>query len=141
VDAVQSSLATDVFEGRAYWWWPVAAPVGASARVHLLPAFDEYVLAYRDRSAVLDAKYSQRLNAGGGMLSPTVVVDGRVAGTWRRTLGPGKVAITAEMFGSVGERERRALAAAAERYGEFLERDVRLEVVAAAGIPSSLRRR
>ena len=133
VMAIQSSLAADVVNGETFWWQNDApAPVG-SPSVHLLPAFDEYVLAYRDRTAVLNTKYSERLNAGGGMLRPVVIIDGRVAGTWRRTaLGVGTISMKAEMFAPVGERERLGIAGAAQRYAEFLQRDARIDVVATA---------
>ncbi|HEY2366842.1 MAG TPA: crosslink repair DNA glycosylase YcaQ family protein [Polyangiaceae bacterium] len=45
----------------------------------LLPPFDEYTVAYRDRSAV-------GLSAGvANLMSPIVLVDGKVAGTWKRS--------------------------------------------------------
>ncbi|WP_104526419.1 winged helix DNA-binding domain-containing protein [Blastococcus atacamensis] len=52
--------------------------------VRLLPGFDEFVLGYADRRAVLDPRYAERICPGrNGMFSATVVVDGRIAGTWR----------------------------------------------------------
>ena len=133
VNAIQSTLAADDLDGETYWWSDENPAPVASPCMHLLPAFDEYVLAYRDRTLVLDTRYSKRLNAGGGMLSPVIVMDGRVVGTWRRVpLAPGKVSIRADMFGPVTERERLALARAAQRYAEFLQRAARLDVVATA---------
>lgn len=50
----------------------------------LLPGFDEFVLGYGDRGAVLDPEFAQRIVPGGnGVFLPTVVVDGRIVGTWR----------------------------------------------------------
>ena len=49
----------------------------------LLPGFDEFVLGYGDRSAVLDPAYADRIAPGAnGIFQPTVVVAGRVVGTW-----------------------------------------------------------
>jgi hypothetical protein len=56
----------------------------AEARaVHLLPGFDELLLGYRDRGAVLAPEFADRL-VGGGMFKASVVAGGRVVGTWRR---------------------------------------------------------
>lgn len=53
--------------------------------VHLLPGFDEFVLGYADRSAVLAPELLERIVPGGnGVFSATVVARGHVAGTWRR---------------------------------------------------------
>ena len=51
------------------------------ARVHLLPGFDEYVLGYKDRSAILAPEHSQAIVPGGnGVFRPTIVVDGEISG-------------------------------------------------------------
>lgn len=64
----------------------VLAGHGSEARgVFLLPGFDEFVLGYRDRGAVLPAGFADRIVPGGnGVFRPTVVYGGRVVGTWRR---------------------------------------------------------
>jgi len=54
--------------------------------VFLLPGFDEFVLGYQDRSAALPAEFARHVVPGGnGVFRPTVVSDGQVVGTWRRT--------------------------------------------------------
>jgi Winged helix DNA-binding domain len=56
----------------------------------LLPGFDEYVLGYTDRSAVVAREFGQRLVPGSnGMFASTVVSDGEVVGTWKR-IGTGR---------------------------------------------------
>ncbi|RKR86254.1 winged helix DNA-binding protein [Micromonospora pisi] len=53
--------------------------------VFLLPGFDEFILGYQDRSAVLPAEFADRIVPGNnGMFRPTVIADGRVLGTWTR---------------------------------------------------------
>jgi hypothetical protein len=76
-------------------------------------------LRYRIDSAVLDPKHVKRLNAGGGMLGTSIVVDGRVIGTWRRTLARATVVIELDLFEAPVPRARQAIAAA-QRYGAFL---------------------
>ncbi|MEU7869723.1 winged helix DNA-binding domain-containing protein [Dactylosporangium sp. NPDC049140] len=51
----------------------------------LLGAFDTLLLGYRDRAFILPPEHVRRVNAGGGMIAPTLLVDGRVAGVWRRS--------------------------------------------------------
>jgi hypothetical protein len=56
----------------------------AARGVHLLPGFDEFVLGYGRRDDVLDPAFADRIVPGGnGIFRPTVVVGGRVVGTWR----------------------------------------------------------
>lgn len=52
--------------------------------VFLLPGFDELLLGYTDRTAVLPAEFAGAIVPGGnGMFRPTVLHNGRVAGTWK----------------------------------------------------------
>jgi hypothetical protein len=124
----RSQLVSEIVDGTTFWRGGAtnsALPSQVSPRAHLLPAFDEYVLAYRDRRVVLGGEHAKRINAGGGMLRPCVVVDGRIVGTWRRTLGSRTVDIELDLFEPQPAAARRAVAAAAARYGAFLELEVR----------------
>ena len=51
--------------------------------VRLLPALDTYLLGYRTREFALAPEHARAVHPGGGWISPTVTVDGRVVGTWR----------------------------------------------------------
>jgi hypothetical protein len=63
----------------------LAAARDEAARVLLLPGFDELLLGYGDRSALLAAEHADRIVPGGnGVFRPTVVAGGRVVGTWRQ---------------------------------------------------------
>jgi len=120
--AVTSELTSESIGGVTYWRarQPSRVPPAALAEAYLLPAFDEYLVAYRDRTAVLSPSDSRRINAGGGLLAPTIVVGGRVVGVWRRTLARGVVKIAFSLFEKPTPRERVRIVAAAERYGAFL---------------------
>jgi hypothetical protein len=63
----------------------------------LLPAFDPYLLGWRDRGFAVPEPLAARVFPGGGMFRATAVVDGRVCGTW--TVPGGRVKL--ELDGSV----------------------------------------
>ncbi len=109
-------------------------PSRAAAKVHLLPAFDEYLVGYADRSEQLDPALARRVNAGGGMLSPVVLIGGRVAGRWSRTLKPSGVQVVIEPFREWTQSEATAVERAASRYAEFLGgRKLELKVTSVLG--------
>ncbi|HEV8402514.1 MAG TPA: winged helix DNA-binding domain-containing protein [Candidatus Limnocylindrales bacterium] len=90
-------------------------------RVHLLPGFDEYVLGYKDRSAVLAPEHSAAIVPGGnGVFRPTIVADGEVVGTWRRVTRRGRDVVEPALFGPPPRWFGRALAAAVEAYASYL---------------------
>ncbi len=60
---------------------PATAPP-ASGTLRLLPAFDAYLLGYRSRDLFLEPAESKRVQAGGGIIHPTIMLDGKIIGTW-----------------------------------------------------------
>ena len=102
---------------------PAPAPSPADLPAHALPGFDELVLGYRDRSAQLDRDHEPLVVPGGnGVFSATLVVGGRVVGTWRRTLLAHRVRIEAAPFRPLGTQHRAALEQALGRYAEHVGR-------------------
>jgi hypothetical protein len=91
VGAARPALASLEVDGVQYLMDPATAQLLTAARrqargVFLLPGFDEYVLGYADRSLVLAPEFADVIVPGGnGMFRPTVVADGAVVGTWKRT--------------------------------------------------------
>jgi hypothetical protein len=121
LESVKSELASETRDGRTVWFAASRFPrPSRGGRVHLLPAWDEFTVAYRDRSDILDPRHAVRVNAGGGVLKPVVVVEGEVVGTWQRTLTKHGVRVKPALFKKIDEADRRGLAEAVARYGRFL---------------------
>ena len=119
IELAKADLESEDVDGRTYWFAP-GIPSRATNDAHLLPAWDEYTVGYRDREAVIDPAHVKKVNAGGGVLNPVVVLRGHVIGTWRRTLGKSGATITPSFFGRSDQEAVGALADAAERYARFL---------------------
>ncbi len=105
--------------GGRYWLSSDASGPASAKSALLLPAFDELLLGYRDRRAVLPEKHAAKIQ-NGGMIQAIAVVDGQVVGTWRRTLRKGGVAVELEPFERIKPTAKRGLEEAAQRYAEFL---------------------
>ena len=118
LDGVKSSLESAIVDGRTLWF--SAATASASTAAYLLPAWDEFTVAYRDRSDVLDPRFTVKVNAGGGVLKPVIVLGGAVVGTWQRTVGKGKVVVRPILFEPLSPASTGALEAATHKYGRFL---------------------
>jgi hypothetical protein len=97
----------------------------AKGTVHLLPPFDEYTVAYRDRGAIVDPAFAKRVNAGGGIINAVVVVNGIVTGSWKRTLRGANVEISSSPFRALTPREAGALGQEAQRYARFVGKTLR----------------
>lgn len=127
IAAAGSKVASEPHESRLLFSSADAASSRAPRRPSavLLPAWDEYVVAYKDRRAALDpsAALQDRVHEVG--LS-RVAIDGRVRGSWRRSLARSRVRVSMAFWNPVTRDERRAVEAAAERYGRFLGMSVEI---------------
>jgi hypothetical protein len=93
----------------------------------LLPGFDEYVLGYKDRSAVMTpAQFQAVVPGGNGVFRSTLVLDGQVAGTWRRTVKTKECVVHLEPFEPLSRANTRKVTRAFERYAHFIDLPVRL---------------
>ncbi len=99
----------------------------ADAPVRLLGHFDPLLLGYRSRDFVLDPAQAGRIQAGGGFIRPVVLVEGRVAGTWRLD----RARITVEPFEPLTAVAREELLADGADVGRFLGRELTVEIGAA----------
>jgi hypothetical protein len=93
----------------------------------LLPAFDEFLLGHKDRSAVLAPEHARAVVPGGnGVFLGTVLVDGSVVGTWRRQERRDRVEVTVTPFEPLSRRTARAVESAALAYAAFVGRELDL---------------
>jgi hypothetical protein len=113
-------LGSERAGAETYWFVDGRLGKPRSPCAHLLPAFDEYLVGYRDRGDVLDPRHTKQVNAGGGILKPAVVVDGLVIGTWKRVLERARVTIAIDTFDAPTRAQRAAIGEAAERYAAFV---------------------
>src|SRR5262249_48600281 len=90
-----------------------------SPAAYLLPLYDEYLIAYKDRSASLDAPL-WKWAAGGDPFSSAIVIGGRVVGRWKRRGVKNRATIEIALPRQVTKADERLLAAAIARFGAFL---------------------
>ena len=119
-------------DGREYWHVEAARPPRSTAAAYLLPNFDEYVVAYRDRAAIVAA-------APGAVVVPSamealgnvVVIAGRIAGTWQRKATAARVSIAVRPYHALTVTQSRLVSRAADRYGSFIGAPVSLSLARA----------
>lgn len=122
LDAVREQLVSEVVGDQTLWHSPSLTGVRRRSQplVHLLSIFDEYVSAYKDRSAMANEESRARLSAFGNALTHIVVVNGRVAGRWKPDTGGRSVDVRCEWFRALTPAEEGAYRAAVRAYARFV---------------------
>jgi len=88
--------------------------------VCLLPHFDPYLLAHREKDHLLEDKHYKRVYRNQGWISPVLLVDGMIAGTWSYKSQGGKVQVVIEPFASLKRVTREATIEQVEKLAGFL---------------------
>lgn len=122
LDAVKERLVCERIEGSDYWMPDTPAGLmNESSGVHLLAGFDEYILGYKDRSAVLEPETAPQIVPGNnGIFLPTIAAGGHILGTWKRSIKSKGVELIFFPFEPMDAGMETGLMQAAERYAAFL---------------------
>ena len=123
LELLKPQIINEVVDGVTYWVAASTPPVKNIPRTsYLLPNFDEYMVGYTDRSAMIDSHHVEKLEAWRiYLLNPAIVINGKIVGTWKRTFKRNTVIIEPRLLTSLNKTETRALTAAAGRYARFLD--------------------
>jgi hypothetical protein len=90
-----------------------------------LPGFDEYLLGFKDRSLMLAEEHRTAIIPGGnGVFQPTLVLGGRVVGTWKRTVTRTRIVVRMLPLVTLGTADRARAEQALQPYGRFHGRPV-----------------
>jgi hypothetical protein len=105
-------------EGHAAWLDEAPSP---TPLVRLLPRFDTYLLGYKGRDAAVATEHGNRVNAGGGIVHPTLLVDGRVLGLWSLRKARGAAEVTVQPFSELPPGVAEGIHAEIADIGRFLD--------------------
>ncbi len=119
LETVRSKLEQESIDGQIYWMGP-SQPVKTNSKAYLLPNYDEYMVGYSDRSAIFKVPPTVKLDPRtNGPLNNTIVIDGQIVGTWKRTIKKDVVVIEPSPFAPLTDDQKPGLADAARAYGQF----------------------
>lgn len=128
VAVARKALAELELDGTTYYLAPqtLAIPAAPPTGTYALPGFDEYMLGYKDRSAALAPEHAAAIVPGSnGVFMPTMVVDGMVAGTWKRTLKSRDIVVEPQPFARLSAPATVEFDRAIKKYGDFLGLPIR----------------
>ncbi|MEL7587975.1 MAG: winged helix DNA-binding domain-containing protein [Prolixibacteraceae bacterium] len=126
LEAAKQYLHREDIDGQSYYMTR-QMPSGINAlnkSAWLLPAFDEYIIAYRDRSALLDKHLTKHVISVNGIFYPVIVVNGKVEGLWKRTIQKDKIIVEITPFKPLSRNVKEGVSASASEFGKFTGKTV-----------------
>jgi winged helix DNA-binding protein len=88
-------------------------------RAHLLPNYDEYLIAYKDRGLVGGANLSAQ-----DAYTHQIVIDGLLLGTWKPTATKDGLRVEMKLRRALDAPQKRELQRAVSAYGEFVGKPI-----------------
>jgi hypothetical protein len=86
LEAVKSDFIAEKIDGQTYWLSRLYNDVpSVEASAWLLPAFDEYLISYRDRKAAISSENLTKAISSNGIFRPTIVANGQIIGLWKKS--------------------------------------------------------
>jgi len=127
----KTRLISERIEDVMYWLSPSAGLVSTLAKVCLLTNFDEYVVAYVNRQALVKpTRNGLHLLTPGELLSHRLLIlNGQVVGTWKLTKTKTATTLLIKVLKNLAENDQRLLMQAVQRYGTFYGKSIDYQFV------------
>ena len=124
----KSNLLCETVESETYWFGNSFSGSKNSQSVHLLPAFDELLISYRNRTAIINNEHHKKAISSNGIFRPIVVINNQVAGIWRRVTKNKFTIIEVNLFQRQDMGSIESIENEASRYGAFINRPIQLVI-------------
>ena len=98
----------------------LTSDTGDTNTVRLLPHFDPYLLAHREKDHLISARHYKRVYRNQGWISPVVLVDGAVAGVWSYKIQRQQLIVAVEAFDGTSKTVKTRIAEESECLAAFL---------------------
>lgn len=123
LELVKSSFISETIQSSTYWFSAASANfTNKSDGIYLLPAFDEFIISYKDRTASLLLENHKKAISDNGLFRPVLVVDDKVIGLWKRILKKSSVLIEVEFWHPPTRTAMSLMHKEAEKFSYFLEK-------------------
>ena len=124
-ESVKSGYISETIDAVQYWFKDTLPGIRNDKDIlYLLPAFDEFLISYRDRSASLSLINHKKAVSDNGIFRPVIVVDGQVTGLWKRTIKKDEVMISTSSFLPGNKAATSLYEKASMAFGSFLGKKV-----------------
>jgi hypothetical protein len=129
LEMVKSNFIPEKIDSQTYWLSnSFSVPVKNNNACHLLPAYDEFMISYKDRNASLNFEHHSKSISANGIFRPVIVVNGQVKGLWKRSITDNIVIVEPDFFHPFKKTELSLVKKASQKLGVFFEKKAELRL-------------
>ena len=127
LEIIKGSLNSETVNSKTFWFkYSFSDFENKKDVIFLLPAFDEFIISYRDRSAAITQQNFSKAVSNNGIFRPVIVYRGNVTGIWRPVRKKEKVLIEIKFFKLPGNSMKKLIKKASSDFGKFLEKEIEI---------------
>lgn len=117
---IETELVADRFPEQKLFVHETCASVRSSKNaLHLLPSYDEYLISYKDRTAVLAPDHHPKAFNSWGIFYPVILYDGKIIGNWKKSAAKKALDVAYTFFEGHACEDSALIEKAVERYKKF----------------------
>jgi hypothetical protein len=116
IKAAADLLHPETIDGETYYYTSLHKET-IPPSTFLMPDYDEYGASYKNRSSLRMFGFTGQIS-----FNRMLIVDGTIAGTWKRTLKNDTVFVELNLNVQLSTKQQKQVQVAAERYADFLEK-------------------
>ena len=118
---------TEILDNQTYWFtYSSTNERPDQNNIHLLPAYDEFLISYRDRRASLSQTDNKQVVSSNGIFYPTIMMNGQVIGTWKRNIKNNRLILSTRLFKGSVHDFGGLIDKSLTRYSEFINKKIEL---------------
>ena len=118
IQSISDQLVSEKVDGKTYWFYPPPKEIKSKSVCALLPTYDEFGVAYKDRAPIV---HKTDLTQVGGYFTSGIMHNGKITGVWRRELAKEIVDIDLKPFAKYSVAQKKSVTSTIRAYAKFLE--------------------
>ncbi|KAF2507436.1 winged helix DNA-binding domain-containing protein [Flavobacterium foetidum] len=122
INAIKLQLNNITVDNQEYWFGKNHSGLNNFAEsVHFLPAFDEFLISYKNRESSISLEHQSKVFTKNGIFKPVILENGKVIGTWKRTPKKDYVKIETEFLNPKDVDKKENLFSGIKSFENYLE--------------------
>ena len=128
INSIESELNSVEIDNQKYWFGTNFTEVDNFCEsVHFLPAFDEILISYKTREVSILQEHQSKAFTNNGIFKSIILENGKVIGTWKRTLKKDHAKIETQFFNETEEHKKLILFEGIMSFQKYLETKIAIE--------------